>query len=71
MIAEDVGKMLAGKEEYFKKVVGSRNLKNIYKIIMMTFAKAYDCYNKGGLIGNLVFPLFESLSLIYGNINTS
>jgi hypothetical protein len=53
------------------KVINSKSLKNIYKILMMTFAKAYDCYNKGIIIKNLVFPLFESLSLIYGAINTT
>lgn len=38
---------------------------------MMTFAKAYDCYNKGVIITNLVYPLFESFSLIYGAINNA
>lgn len=43
----------------------------MYKILMMTFAKAYDSYNKGVPITNLVYPLFESFSLIYGAINTA
>lgn len=43
----------------------------MYKILMMTFAKAYDYYNKQVTITNLVHPLFESLSLIYGAINTT
>lgn len=37
----------------------------------MTFAKAYDCYNKGVLLTNLVYPLYESFSLIYGAINST
>ena len=38
---------------------------------MMTFAKAYDCYNKGVLLTNLVYPLYESFSLVYGAINST
>ncbi len=37
---------------------------------MMTFSKAYNSYNKGILKGNLIYPLFESFSLVYGAINS-
>jgi hypothetical protein len=71
MIAKDVKEMIVNKEDLLKKVVNNKNTKNMYKLLMMTFAKAYDCYNKGVVISNLVFPLFESFSLIYGAINTT
>ena len=38
---------------------------------MMTFTKAYDAFNKGTLKGNLIYPLFESFALLYGNINNN
>ena len=69
MIAKDVKELLRQKENLLKKTINSKNIKNTYKILMMTFGKAYDCYNKGIVITNLVFPLFESFSLIYGAIN--
>jgi len=37
----------------------------------MTFSKAYDCYNKGVIITNLVYPLFESFAVVYGAINNT
>ncbi len=58
MIARDVQQLILHKEELLKKVINNKNIKNIYKILMMTFAKAYDCYNKGVVITNLVYPLF-------------
>jgi hypothetical protein len=69
MIARDVRDMIVHKESVLKKMINTKNIKNTYKILMMTFAKAYDCYNKGIVITNLVYPLYESFSLIYGAIN--
>ena len=69
MIAKDVKELLIHKEGFLRKSINNKNIKNTYKILMMTFAKAYDCYNKGVVITNLVYPLFESFSLIYGAIN--
>lgn len=71
MIARDVQELISHKSEILKKTYSNKNLKNMYKILMMTFAKAYDSYNKGVVISNLVYPLFESFSLIYGAINTA
>jgi len=58
MIAQDVKEFLRQKENLLKKTINNKNIKNTYKILMMTFAKAYDCYNKGIVISNLAFPLF-------------
>jgi hypothetical protein len=71
MIAKDAKDLLLHKENLLKKSINNKNIKNTYKILMMTFAKVYDCYNKGLVITNLVYPLFESFSLIYGAINVT
>ena len=71
MIAKDVRELMLTKMDYLNKTINSKSIKNMYKILMMAFAKAYDCYNKGIIISNLVFPLFESLSIIYGAINVA
>ena len=46
MIAKDVKELLRQKENLLKKTINNKNIKNTYKILMMTFGKAYDCYNK-------------------------
>jgi hypothetical protein len=46
------------REALLRKTINNKNLKNTYKILMMTFTKAYDAYNKGVLKGNLIYPLF-------------
>lgn len=69
LVAKDVYDLVLHKEALLKKTFNNKNLKNTYKILMMTFSKAYDCYNKGIIITNLVYPLFESFSVIYGAIN--
>ena len=71
MIVRDVDDLITHKESLLKKNLNHKNVKNTYKILMMTLAKAYDCYNKGIPITNLVHPLFETFSLIYGAINSA
>lgn len=69
MIAKDVKELLELRESFLIKSINHKNIKNIYKILMMTFAKAYDAYYKGKIITNLVHPLYESFSLIYGSVS--
>ena len=71
MVAKDVKDLIVHKEALLKKTINSKNLKNTYKILMMTFSKAYDCYNKGVIITNFVYPLFESFAVVYGAINNT
>ena len=70
-MARDVKELLVHREPLIRKTMNTKNLKNTYKILMMTFTKAYDAYNKGVLKGNLIYPLFESFALLYGNINNN
>jgi hypothetical protein len=70
-VARDVKELVVNREALLRKTMNSKNLKNAYKILMMTFTKAYDAYNKGVLKGNLIYPLFESFALLYGNINNN
>ncbi len=58
MIVRDVQDLIIHKEGLLKKMLNHKNVKNTYKILMMTLAKAYDCYNKGIPITSLVHPLF-------------
>lgn len=59
------------REALLRKAINNKSLKSTYKILMMTFSKAYDAYNKGVLKGNLINPLFESFALVYGAINNN
>ena len=70
-MARDVKELLVHREPLIRKTMNTKNLKNTYKILMMTFTKAYDAYSKGVLKGNLIYPLFESFALLYGNINNN
>jgi len=53
-----VKELVTNKENLLKKTINNKNIKSTYKILMMTFSKAYDAYNKGILRGNLIYPLF-------------
>lgn len=70
-VARDVRDLVVHREALLRKTINTKNLKNTYKILMMTFSKAYDAYNKGVLKGNLIYPLFESFALLYGAINNN
>ena len=70
-MARDVKNLIVHREAVLRKTINPKNIKNTYKILMMTFTKAYDAFNKGTLKGNLIYPLFESFALLYGNINNN
>ena len=65
----DINDMIKHKEALLRSSINRKNLKNVYKIIMNTLAKVYDYLNKGTMLESMVYPLFETFSLIYGTVN--
>jgi len=58
IIAKDVSELLNSKSINLRNVINNKSLKSTYKILMMTFTKAYDYYNRGVVINSLAYPLF-------------